>query len=70
MAGTYPTVQGDMWDGIAYKALGDEGYTDKLIALNARYIDTFIFPAGIVLTLPDVTPTVSASLPPWKRGKT
>ena len=27
----YTTIAGDMWDGIAYKTLGDEAYTDKLI---------------------------------------
>ena len=27
----YTTIAGDMWDGIAYKTLGDEAYTDRLM---------------------------------------
>ncbi len=68
MSKTYTTVQGDMWDSIAYTQLGDVSYTDKLMNLNTRYRDYFIFPAGIVLTLPDaVAESVSESTPPWKR---
>lgn len=32
--------------------------------------DTYIFPAGVVLTLPEIELTVSESLPPWKQGVT
>jgi phage tail protein X len=67
MSGTYTTRQGDMWDSICYKALGDERYMDALMALNLAYKDTFIFPAGVVLTLPDVETKVLDTLPPWKR---
>ena len=34
---TYTTVQGDMWDSIAYKQLGDTAHTDKLMNANLRY---------------------------------
>jgi len=65
---TYTTVQGDMWDSIAYAQLGSTRYTDQLIIANLPYLDYYIFPAGIVLTLPEVeTETVERSLPPWKR---
>lgn len=67
MSKTYTTVQGDMWDGIAFKQLGSTSYTDKLMNLNAEYIDYYIFPAGITLTLPDKTENVPSALPPWKR---
>ena len=33
----YTTIAGDMWDGIAYKTLGDEAYTDRLMKLNPQY---------------------------------
>ena len=33
----YTTIAGDMWDGIAYKTLGDEAYTDKLMKQNPEY---------------------------------
>lgn len=69
MTNTYITVSGDMWDTIAFKTLGDEAYTDKLIKLNLKYRDYVIFPAGIVLDIPEKDITVSAQLPPWKRGR-
>ncbi len=31
---TYTTVQGDMWDSIAYRQLGSTDYTDKLLKLH------------------------------------
>ena len=46
---TYTTVQGDMWDAISYKAFGDVSYTDKIMSLNHKYYDMYIFPAGITL---------------------
>lgn len=67
MSRTYITVQGDMWDSIAYSQLGDVAYTDKLMNLNMAYRDYYIFPAGILLTLPDIVEDTSDVLPPWKR---
>lgn len=67
MSKTYTTVQGDMWDSIAYVQLGDVAYTDLLMAANLRYITYYTFPAGIVLTLPEVTQKASDTLPPWKQ---
>lgn len=65
---TYTTIQGDMWDSIAYTQLGDCAHTDKLIAANTEYLDIFIFPAGIELNIPDVdTTSDSDSLPPWRK---
>ena len=67
---TYTTVSGDTWDIVAYKAYGYEMYMDTLIKANIEYKDTYIFPAGVVLTLPEIELTVSESLPPWKQGVT
>ncbi len=64
---TYTTVQGDMWDSIAYTQLGSVDYTDKLIAANLRYREYYTFPAGIVLILPEIKEKVNTSLPPWKQ---
>lgn len=66
---TYTTIQGDMWDSIAFAQMGDCAYTDKLIELNGKYRDVFIFPAGVTLTLPEKTVDVQSTLPPWKAGK-
>ena len=68
MLKTYTTIQGDTWDSIAYKVWGNEMYTDTLIKANLEHKETYIFSAGVVLTLPEITLKVSESLPPWKRG--
>lgn len=68
MSKTYTTAQGDMWDSIAHAQLGDVAYTDKLMRLNTKYRGYYIFPAGITLTLPEISvlDSGSTSLPPWK----
>lgn len=57
-----------MWDGIAYAQLGSVSHTDALIAANMAYRDIYLFPSGVVLTLPETETPVNSSLPPWKRG--
>ena len=56
-----------MWDSIAYTQLGSALYAEKIMNLNAQYIDYYTFPAGIVLELPDIAPKRSDKLPPWKQ---
>ena len=68
MSRAYVTVQGDMWDLIAYMQLGDVAYTDMLMGSNRLLLDYYIFPAGITLDLPDIDPDASSSLPPWKKA--
>lgn len=70
MSKTYTTVQGDMWDSIAYCQLGSVAYTDLLMRQNLQYHDIYIFPVGIVLELPeaDAISEATSSLPPWKEA--
>ncbi len=65
---TYTTVQGDIWDKIAYNQLGDTAYTDLLIRKNLAYREYFIFPTGVTLVLPEISATQSSLLPPWKQS--
>ncbi len=67
MSKTYTTVQGDMWDKIAFSQLGSSEYLDLLINSNRKYREYYIFPAGIELTLPAVPVSVNRTAPPWKR---
>ncbi len=67
MPKTYISILGDMWDGIALKTIGSESYTDALIQANLQYKSLYIFPAGIVLTIPAVVIKRPSTLPPWKR---
>ena len=69
MVKTYVTVQGDMWDSIAYAQLGSTDHTDKLMNANLRYREYYTFPAGIVLVLPEIPKSTSDTLPPWKQVK-
>lgn len=68
MAGTYRTRSGDTWDGIAYREMGSGLFMDKLIAANPAQSDMFVFPAGVILQVPDVTVTTSETNPPWFAG--
>ncbi len=53
---------------IAWNTLGSTDYTDELMMANRAYIDVYIFPAGIVLTIPDIEELPdTTSLPPWKQ---
>lgn len=65
---TYTTKQGDMWDNIAYTQLGSCDYTGTLLAINSKYVSTYVFPSGIELELPGegLEETTSNNAPPWK----
>lgn len=65
---TYTTRSGDTWDLIAYAQLGSCRYVNLLIEANQNYIDTAIFSAGTILTLPEITAEIKTeNLPPWRR---
>ncbi|WP_213024358.1 tail protein X [Brevibacillus reuszeri] len=65
---TYVTTQGDMWDAIAYKELGNEQYMTALIDANPEHIDTVVFSGGVRLIIPAIEEPEPDTLPPWKRG--
>lgn len=66
---TYTTKSGDMWDQIAHQQLGSVNYKDRLMNLNQQYRGYYVFPAGIVLELPELEKKINVSLPPWKRER-
>ena len=67
---TYTTVQGDTWDLIAYKLYGDENYADVLMQSNYPYLDFFVFPADIVLNVPEVSRSENDfEIPEWREGE-
>lgn len=63
----YTTVQGDMWDGIAKVIYGDERYMNTLLEANQDKLDVVVFPAGVVLNVPDMAIPKAVTVPPWKR---
>lgn len=62
----YTTVQGDMWDAIAYRLYGNEKYMDVLMRANPKLLDIFIFSAGTVLEVPALSAEAEPDLPPWR----
>ncbi len=67
-AKTYRTISGDMWDQIAYEQMGSSFYADQLMKANKQHLKHYVFPAGVVLTIPEVEDEEVAALPLWKRG--
>ncbi len=68
---TTTTIQGDTWDILSKRLYGNELFMDVLINANIDYRRIVIFPAGIVLQVPDVDVTefaLDSDLPPWKRS--
>ncbi|MBR0074649.1 MAG: tail protein X [Synergistaceae bacterium] len=66
----YITTQGDTWDFIAmkmYPKMGAEKLMDILLDYNPEYIDIVIFPANVVLSVPEISEPVVSNLPAWKR---
>ena len=63
----YRTIQGDTWDMIAKKVYGAERHLDYLMASNFELLDSFIFPAGIVVKVPELPAEISEDLPSWRR---
>lgn len=63
---TYTTKLGDSWDLIAYRELGGENCVNQLIQANQEYVDCYLFPAGVLLTIPEVRTPPSSTLPPWR----
>lgn len=66
----YRSVQGDMWDSIAYKVYGDESLMNKLIEANSAYREIQVFPAGIELDIPELTSAeeseILGTVPVWR----
>lgn len=67
MARSTTTIQSDTWDSIAYRLWGEERHLNLLRDANPEHADTLIFPAGVVLNLPDTParPERVKGMPPW-----
>ncbi len=64
---TYTTIQGDMWDLIAYKVYGKETYISKLLEANEDLREISVFPSGVEIVCPEADAETSSILPPWRR---
>ena len=64
---TYTTIQGDMWDLIAYKIYKNEAYISKLLKANQHLKEITVFPSGVEIICPEADAETSSILPPWRR---
>lgn len=64
----YKTIQGDTWDLIAFQKYGNAFFTPPLLEANPAYLDMVIFPAGVVLNIPELLTAYvdAANTPPWR----
>lgn len=69
MEDKYTTILGDTWDLIAYKVYGNSKAIKKIIASNEKYAGTYVFKAGIVLSIPPAEEGViqNENIAPWRR---
>jgi phage tail protein X len=68
----YVSTQGDRWDVIAMRVYGfkrgNEHLMYRLLETNYPLRNITIFPAGLAVTVPDITPDAEVTIPlvPWK----
>lgn len=62
----YTTVQGDMWDSIAYRFFGDVKYFGLLLQHNPDLLDTFVFSAGTTVYIPEIPEDKDEDVPEWR----
>lgn len=62
----YTTVQGDMWDSIAFKFYGDEKYISLLLQNNPELLDIFVFSAGTKVYIPEAPEEDEDDVPEWR----
>lgn len=71
MPETYTTKQGDTFESIAWFQMGDSNRMTDIIRENREYMETAIFEAGVVLTLPDMesgaVSGTDSTTPPWRK---
>ena len=62
----YKTVQGDTWDLIAKKQYGDEKKLDILMMNNFSLLDYVVFPAGVLVDIPELPDEEQQGWPEWR----
>lgn len=62
----YKTVQGDTWDLIAKKQYGDEKKLDILMMNNFSLLNYVVFPAGILVDIPELPDEAQQGWPEWR----
>lgn len=66
MATTITTVSGDTWDILALRVYGDNLRVRELMRANYPILDYEVFPAGIMVNVPELSDSVEIALPAWR----
>ena len=56
------------FDDLAMAVASFGGNNAEMCIRDSKYASTYVFPAGVVLTIPEVEDEEDLELPPWKRG--
>ncbi|MTH65592.1 tail protein X [Paracoccus shanxieyensis] len=60
MSRLYRTIDGDMLDAICQRLLGSETHAPEVLAANPRLAALGpVYPAGVLITLPDIAAPVA-----------
>lgn len=62
----YTTVQGDMWDYIAWKFYGNEKYISLLFSGNPDLLEISVFSAGTKVYIPEPPEELDEDMPEWR----
>ena len=63
----YITQEGDQWDMIARRLLGNELLADLLMKANMQWLDIFTFGYGVELNVPQLPEgAAAAGMPGWR----
>ena len=62
----YTTVQGDMWDSIAYNFYGDVKYIGLLLQNNPDLLGIYVFSAGTKVYIPELPEEDEEDVPEWR----
>lgn len=62
----YTTVQGDMWDSIAYNFYGDVKYIGLLLQNNSDLLEIYVFSAGTKVYIPELPEEDEEDVPEWR----
>ena len=63
---SYTTVQGDMWDSIAYNFYGDVKYIGLLLQNNPDLLEIYVFSAGTKVYIPELPEEDEEDVPEWR----
>ncbi|MER2126289.1 tail protein X [Solibacillus sp.] len=62
---SYTTIQGDIWDLIAFRIWGSEFLFPLLLEANPKYRHVHVFDGGIKLNVPQIDTTMYTPRPAW-----